>query len=97
MSAREAATRLWRWTTSEPKNLVTVLTVPLVVGESVAEIRWHRAARRRGAAPRGLLAYARERPVRFAYSVGLSLLPDLVGYVFRGRRQNRGMSVRFTR
>ena len=87
LSVSEAVIRLRQWTTAEPKNLVTVLTLPLIVWESVTEIRWHRAAKRRGALPRGVLAYARARPIRFGYSIGLSLLPDLVGYVSRRRRQ----------
>ena len=85
----KAAAAVGQWSTSDPKNLLTLLTLPLVVWESAAQIRWHRAAGISLLSPRGALAYTRARPGRVACSVVVSLLPDVFGLVLRRRRQPR--------
>ena len=87
---RGLGARLWRWTTASPRNTTVVLTLPLVLAESVSEFRWYRARGYGLLSREGTVAYLRERPVRVSLSLGLSVLPEVVGLVARrGRRLRR--------
>ena len=81
------ARRLWQWMRSDPRHLVTAITTPLSAWEAFSQVRWQREHGYGALSLGGALAYARARPVRFGYGVGLSVLPTLVDQVDRRRRQ----------
>ena len=86
---RSLGSRLWRWPTASPRNTTVVLTLPFVLAETVSELRWYRARGYGLLSREGTRAYLRERPVRVALSLGLSVLPEVVGLAARLRRRRR--------
>ena len=84
------AARAWRWTRSDPKNAIAVLTLPYVVFDVVSQFRWCRAHGVKMSSTEGFVAYVRARPVRFLLSIVVSLAPEIVGLVTRERRRSAG-------
>ena len=77
--------QLRRWLRSDPKNVAFAVTAPLSLWETISQVRWQREHGRSALSLRGAVAYARARPLRFAYGVGLSVLPNAVDWVNRRR------------
>ena len=82
----DGASRLREWMTADARNLTAALTIPFVVYETVSELRWYRANGVKLLSRAGTVAYMKARPVRFGLSLGLSVLPEVVGAVSRARR-----------
>jgi hypothetical protein len=84
-SLSDASRQAWRWMKADPESVTTVLRLTLYVVEVVEERRWFKANGLSRFSVRGMTAYVRARPVRFAITALLSLLPDLVGAALRAR------------